>query len=256
MNDENKSPRRGMARARPKRTGRSKNLKISRPIMIGVALILAAAAFLFWPRGGSSPTGIGDRMSVVTADTGNDAMVPGGEPRSGEVAIENETSDLVPEKVKTTQAGTDKPASSEPQATSDEVKTTTKQEPAKADTRSTTTPTTKTASTTEATKSSPPATTPRSAQKKPEPTTISKIEPTASGGWAIQVGAFSKEENAQRNINDLKSKGYPALMHAASTSGGEILYKVWIGYFKNREEAAIYGRDHRRQLGESIPVHR
>jgi len=252
MNDEKKSPQRGMAHARPKRSGRSKSLSISRPIMIGLALILAAAAFLFWPRGGGNPTGIGERMSVVTADTGTEGMVPDSEPRSGEVTIENETSSLVPESVRSLQAS---------EASGAENTTQTASAPPKTQQESTTTANksvteSQPAATTQATTPQPAMTQPRSAQKKPELSATPKIQPTESGSWAIQVGAFSKEENAQKHIQDLKSSGYPALMHAASAPGGDLLYKVWIGYFKNREEAATYARENQRQIGEAIPVHR
>lgn len=252
MNDEKKSPQRGMARARPKRSGRSKTLSISRPIMIGLALILAAAAFLFWPRGGGSPAGVGERMSVVTADTGADSMVPDGEPRSGEVTIENETSSLVPESVRSSQASEASRAENTTQTASAPPET--EQESKTTENKSVTE--SKPAATTQTTTPPPAMAQPRSAQKKQEPTAVPKIQPTESGSWAIQVGAFSKEENAQKQIQDLKSRGYPALMHAASAPGGDLLYKVWIGYFKNREEAATYARENRRQIGEAIPVHR
>ena len=69
MNNEKPSrPSGGMARARAKRTGRSKSLPISRPIMFALALIVAGAIFLFWPRGESPPAGIGEQFSVVTAE--------------------------------------------------------------------------------------------------------------------------------------------------------------------------------------------
>ncbi len=284
MNDENKNSPRGMARARKKRTGRSKSLALSRPIMFAMAVILAVAVFLFWPRGGSTPTGIGERMSVVTADSGLEDNSLGNEPRSGDVNIEDETSRLVPERVggsppaestgaktpetpastgTSDEAGVGKPSAATrnvagPDATAANV------------TKSVTTdktdskPVTRTEAPATTTSPSPPVTSaessletaPRSAQKKPTPTTTTRLQPSDQGSWAVQLGAYGKEENAKKAIDNLQAQGYRAHIRAINTSGGDILYKVWIGYFKNREEAATYAREHQRQIGEAIPVHR
>lgn len=50
--------------------------------------------------------------------------------------------------------------------------------------------------------------------------------------YRVQVGAFSKKDNAQRLVNDLKKKGYDAII---VQDGG--LYKVQTGAFGKRENA-------------------
>ena len=284
MNEENKKSPHGMARARTKRTGRSKSLALSRPIMFAMAVILAIAVFLFWPRGGSTPTGIGERISVVTADSGLENNSLSSEPRSGDVNIENETSRLVPERVggspsaesagvKTTEATASSGANDEttvgkpsadsrsatgPDATGADMakSVTTDKTPSKPATRIETPTTTPTPSEPVTSGATSLETAPRSAQKKSTPTAMPRLQPSDQGSWAVQLGAYGKEENAQKVIDNLSAQGYRAHIRTINTSGGEILYKVWIGYFKNREEAATYAREHHQQIGEAIPVHR
>ena len=242
MNDEKRSrPAGGMARARAKRTGRSKSLPISRPIMFALALIVAGAIFLFWPRGESPPAGIGEQFSVVTAENNLGSGGLSGEPRSGDVTIDDEVTPLVPEQTQSTPASGAKTGSSTNGDTAAQTSAKTASPAPREESPAKTTPQT-----------------PRSAHTKPaqqEPV-VPPLQPTVQGGWAIQLGAFGEEENAARLITKLEQQGYPTSMQTANTSSGEFLFKVWIGYFKTREDAATYARQHRRQIGEAIPVHR
>lgn len=70
-------------------------------IMIGAAVVvIIGAVALFWPQGGSMPTGIGEQQTVVTA--ADDSVTAGQTPRqpvrSGDVDIDQATPELVPEK--------------------------------------------------------------------------------------------------------------------------------------------------------------
>jgi len=51
---------------------------------------------------------------------------------------------------------------------------------------------------------------------------------TASGGWAVQVGAFSAAETARKLVKDLGGAGYRAFVSPVS-KGGKTLYRVRVG---------------------------
>lgn len=61
-----------------------------------------------------------------------------------------------------------------------------------------------------------------------------------SGRWAVQVGTFSKEANAQRLVKELRDQGQSAFVMPLK-SGGATLYRVRIGPMKDRAgaEAAL-----------------
>jgi hypothetical protein len=82
------------------------------------------------------------------------------------------------------------------------------------------------------------------------------LEPSPNGAWAVQIGAFANQENALNLAAKLKEAGFAPQVRAANTSSGQLMHKVWIGYFQSREDAASYARQNRRALGEGIPVHR
>jgi DedD protein len=56
----------------------------------------------------------------------------------------------------------------------------------------------------------------------------------AAGGWVVQVNAFRSKDNADRQVAQLKAKGYAAFA-AASAPGS--LYHVRIGPFSQRADA-------------------
>jgi len=63
------------------------------------------------------------------------------------------------------------------------------------------------------------------------------VEKTVQNGiYCVQVGAFSKELNANNLAQKLKDKGYPAYVESA-TLKERIIYKVRIGKFENRAQA-------------------
>lgn len=61
-----------------------------------------------------------------------------------------------------------------------------------------------------------------------------------SGRWAVQVGTFSKEANAQRLVKELRDQGQSAFVMPLK-SGSATLYRVRIGPMKDRAgaEAAL-----------------
>ena len=82
------------------------------------------------------------------------------------------------------------------------------------------------------------------------------ITPRPTGSWAVQIGAYENEANAQKLVSRLADKGVLAQVRAKGTSTGSIVYRVWIGWFGNRQEALDYAKQERKVIGESYPVHR
>jgi len=227
--EERPKPIGGKARPRPQKTGRGKPSPVSRPILIALALAALGAAFLFWPRGASTPTGIGEKVSVVTAEETVGASGLQGEPRSGDVTLDKEVTPLVPEQE---QAAESRAAAAAPATDRAE-------------------PVTPAASSTE------PRDQPPRQAADPDPTPPPPpIEPQTQGSWAIQLGAFGSEQNAEKLIGQLSEAGFEPRLRTANTSSGQLLFKVWIGFFATREDAAAYAQQHRRQLGDAMPVHR
>jgi len=210
---------RGTARRRTRFSSSDGSSRVSRPLLAAMIVILAGAAYLFWPRGSGAPTGIGEQLTVVTADS---TMAPA--PRSGSVEIQDEQQALIPESPAGSAAEPKRipePAETEPEVVKPESKPVQKAE------------------TKPATKPEPPA-----------------ITPQPTGSWAVQIGAYENETNAQKLVTKLADKGVGAHVRAAGTSTGSIVFRVWIGWFSNRQEALDYAKQERKVIGESYPVHR
>jgi cell division septation protein DedD len=56
----------------------------------------------------------------------------------------------------------------------------------------------------------------------------------SSSGWALQVNAFRSRENADKEVAQLKTKGYPAFV-APGQAGG--LFRVRVGPYAQRADA-------------------
>lgn len=59
---------------------------------------------------------------------------------------------------------------------------------------------------------------------------------SSTGMWAVQLGSFSDQENAERLAADLRKQGFAAFLSQLSTSSGQ-LHRVRIGPQKDRESA-------------------
>lgn len=77
-----------------------------------------------------------------------------------------------------------------------------------------------------------PAKTPEKAPEKAAVATQS-----ATGMWAVQLGSFSSQENAERLAADLRKQGYAAFLSQLQTDSGA-LHRVRIGPQKDRDSAA------------------
>jgi DedD protein len=77
-------------------------------------------------------------------------------------------------------------------------------------------------------------------QKEPVPKTpadsVPPEEKSATGMWAVQLGSFSSQENAERLAADLRQDGYAAFLSQLQTGSGK-LHRVRIGPQKDRVSA-------------------
>ena len=83
------------------------------------------------------------------------------------------------------------------------------------------------------------------------------VQPTASGVWSLQLGAFSTQENAAALAAKLRGQGLQPFLQTGSSARGALVFKVAIGYFATREEAATYAKRNAGILGpQALPTHR
>ena len=90
------------------------------------------------------------------------------------------------------------------------------------------------------TESSPEPVVTEPAESKPMPEEPIAEKPTATasstGMWAVQLGSFGDQENAERLAADLRKQGFAAFLSQLSTGSGQ-LHRVRIGPQKDRESA-------------------
>ena len=79
----------------------------------------------------------------------------------------------------------------------------------------------------------PQATTER--REAPPPAVASR---SSTGMWAVQLGSFSNQGNAERLAADLRQQGFAAFLSDVSTANG-VLHRVRIGPQKDRESAEV-----------------
>lgn len=90
---------------------------------------------------------------------------------------------------------------------------------------------------------------PEPQQPEPEPTRPPESEPeesapvvvpaaagSSTGMFAVQLGSFSKQQNAERLAADLRKQGFAAFLSQLSTADGQ-LHRVRVGPQKDREAA-------------------
>lgn len=71
--------------------------------------------------------------------------------------------------------------------------------------------------------------------------TPAAVIPAESGNYVLNVGSFGDRSNADRMVLDLKQKGVPAHVRAA-TADGKTVYRVRVGYFDDATTASRYAR--------------
>ena len=214
--------------SRRTRAGKTNRQQGTPRIMIAaLVVVVVGAALLFWPKGGSTPTGIGEQHSVVTSpdSTGTGQhSIPAGTPQSGDVDINNEGLKMTPETPK-----------------SEAKKNNEVEKPAE---KSETKPAEK------------PVEKPVVKKKsKPKPAAPA-IEPSSDGRWAVQAGGFGDAANADREADRLAKAGWQAMVRTGNNSNGDMVYRVWIGYFSSRDQANAFISQNRKTLADAYPVHR
>jgi DedD protein len=70
----------------------------------------------------------------------------------------------------------------------------------------------------------------------PPPASVAKTGAEAAGGWAIQVGRFSQQQNAQGLRDRLKKAGYAAFLKEDRTDSSRS-WRVLVGPLKTRSDA-------------------
>lgn len=94
-----------------------------------------------------------------------------------------------------------------------------------------------------------------------EPAPVPTPEPAASdpvaevGGWAVQVGSFSSESNAQRLAATIASMGYKSFV-TTSVVDGNTRHRVRVGPMGSREEAQTVASDLQNQGQQAAVVMR
>jgi len=76
------------------------------------------------------------------------------------------------------------------------------------------------------------------AKPQPERATATPVQAagSATGMWAVQLGSFANQQNAEKLAADLRKQGFAAFLSQLSTSSGQ-LHRVRIGPQKDRESA-------------------
>jgi cell division septation protein DedD len=76
------------------------------------------------------------------------------------------------------------------------------------------------------------------AEEKKQPASVAPSSNNAGGKFTIQVGSFSVESQANERISSLRAAGFDARSTAVELPGRGTWYRVHVGRFMEREEAA------------------
>ena len=201
---------------------------IPRVMILAGVLIVAGAAWLYWPSGNSAPTGLGEQHTVVTNELNAITPAGGTGPSSGDVDIDQQTASLTPEEPEAGQtAGTTSlktPAASETETSDPPV------EKAKVK--------------------------PKPVAKKPARKPAPRVEPAPTGSYAVQIGSFGDPGNADKEVVRLKALGWDTRVRAGNNSSGQMVFRVWITFFQSRKEAQTFINQNAKHVPGAIPVHR
>jgi DedD protein len=76
----------------------------------------------------------------------------------------------------------------------------------------------------------------RPAPEEPAKQQTAEASKSTTGMWAVQLGSFGNQQNAERLAADLRKQGFAAFLSQLSTGSGQ-LHRVRIGPQKDRESA-------------------
>ncbi len=90
------------------------------------------------------------------------------------------------------------------------------------------------------------------AEREPQPEPKPAAETSTTGMWAVQLGSFGNQENAERLAAELRKAGHAAFLSQVSTSAGQ-RHRVRIGPQKDRAAAEAVAAK-LRQAGHDVKV--
>jgi cell division septation protein DedD len=94
----------------------------------------------------------------------------------------------------------------------------------------------------------PPAKPPAAEQKNAEPPQKALEQPkmtkaAVAGFYCVNVGSFKLQDSTERVCRDLRNKGYEPIAETVTLSDGNTWFRVTVGNFETRDEAAQFGRE-------------
>jgi cell division septation protein DedD len=90
----------------------------------------------------------------------------------------------------------------------------------------------------------PPATEQKDAVPPQKVLEQSKMTKAAVAGfYCVNVGSFKLQDSTDRVCRDLRNKGYEPIAETVTLSDGNTWYRVTVGSFATRDEAAQFGRE-------------
>ncbi len=196
-----------------------------RVMWVAILVCVAGAVFLFRNQSADVPTGIGENQTVVTAPDVETTLDQSESPRSGDVDINDQGLKMTPEK----------PVDQDTENSGD-------QKPAEKPVEKISTP--------------KPETKPVTKKKTPAKPAAPPIEPASTGSWAVQTGGFGDAANADREADRLGKAGWKAMVRTGNNSSGDMVFRVWIGYFASRDQANTFISQNRKHLPDAYVVHR
>ena len=78
-------------------------------------------------------------------------------------------------------------------------------------------------------------------------------EKDGEGSFAVQTGAFARKSDAQKLVEELKTKGYTAYVRE-KTVDKKTVFAVWIGIFQDKAQAQSYARKMKEQQKMDVIV--
>ncbi len=77
---------------------------------------------------------------------------------------------------------------------------------------------------------------PAGTESEPAPAQAAPADASTTGMWAVQLGSFGNQENADRLVAELRQRGFGAFRSRLATNSGE-LHRVRVGPQENRGSA-------------------
>ena len=236
---------------RRRRGGRGGKGGVPRILWLAGLVCVAGAVALFRTGGShSTPTGLGENRTVVTAPETGGAT-------SGDVEIADEGLKVTPEQPvaggdlgsasnEPLEVAVDKPLNETPHVDTDAPPAVTGRTMPAATTADAPPPAPAEQLKPDVEPDTPPA----------KPAAAPRLEPAAQGPYLVQAGSFGDTENAQKEADRLQKLGWPAAVKVGSRPGGNVVYRVQIGYFATREDAQAFIDQNHAKLPAAIPAHR